>query len=493
MSVLKSKNAIQNVILFSLLFMFCGHAFCYANLSFSGASVMVDASKNDASLIADGQYLATLYWHIRGSLSAPLIVGLLSTLYLTAGTLLIADALKLTHPLSLFALCGTLTLHISVTAINASMLHMADVQFLAFLFSVMGAWMCVSHPLGFIPASVCFAAVPGLEPCMFACGPALILIVALLDTLKGYAPRFQSITLLKAALATVIGFAMHYAAALLFCRLHGEVLNAAFHFSPDRFISSLSAPIRQVFAPTTTYALLCPLLMSILSAQGVFSVLFRFPRLKGQAKLFSIICVLLFPLVLLMPVFASEFSTAVSRRFVYVTLPLAMIALIDLLHGSIAANRASILRRLTAIMFGITFMSHIVFANQVYLKKNLEYQSTLSVMTRVIEIAEQTEGFDPSTSTVAIIGSIEDSALSVPHKGFEHLAILDAAANNFTASTQDANTWYFWEIMGYPFNFISDYERDQLAATEEVKAMPAFPDKGCCLMIGNTLVIRLSE
>ena len=144
-------------------------------------------------------------------------------------------------------------------------------------------------------------------------------------------------------------------------------------------------------------------------------------------------------------------------------------------------------------MFGVTFLSSVVFANQVYLKKNLEYQSTLSVMTRVLEIAEQTEGFDPHTSTVAIIGSIEDSALSVPHKGFEHLAALDAAANNFTSSTSDENTWYFWEIMGYPFNFISDYERDQLAATEEAKALPAFPSKDCCLMIGNTLVIRLSE
>ena len=128
-----------------------------------------------------------------------------------------------------------------------------------------------------------------------------------------------------------------------------------------------------------------------------------------------------------------------------------------------------------------------------YLKKNLEYQSTLSVMTRVIELAEQTEGFDPTTTPVAIVGTIEDSGLSIPHKGFEHLAVLDAAANNFTASSQEENTWYFWEIMGYPFNFVSDYERDLLASTEAVAAMPAFPQRGCCRMVEGTLVIRLSE
>jgi len=114
-------------------------------------------------------------------------------------------------------------------------------------------------------------------------------------------------------------------------------------------------------------------------------------------------------------------------------------------------------------------------------------------MTRVIEMAEQTEGFDPTHTRVAIVGSIEDSTLSIPHKGFEHLAVLDAASNNFAASSQDENTWYFWEIMGYPFNFISDYERDLLAETEPVKAMPAFPQRGCCQIVDGTLVIRLSK
>ena len=64
----------RSTIMFTLLFMFCAHAFCYANLSFSGASVMVDVSRGSASLTADGQFLATLYWRVRGALSAPLLV-----------------------------------------------------------------------------------------------------------------------------------------------------------------------------------------------------------------------------------------------------------------------------------------------------------------------------------------------------------------------------------------------------------------------------------
>ena len=102
MTIFRNKNAIRSVILFSLILMFCGHAFCYANLSYSGASVAVDASKENASLISSGQFLATLYWRVRGALSAPLTVGMLSFLYLTASTLLISDMLNLTNPLSLW-------------------------------------------------------------------------------------------------------------------------------------------------------------------------------------------------------------------------------------------------------------------------------------------------------------------------------------------------------------------------------------------------------
>jgi len=488
MTIIRNKNVFRFIVLFSLLLTFCGHAFCYANLSYSGPSVMVDASKANASLVADGQFLATLYWRVRGALSAPFIVGILSALYLTASAVLIADMLRLSHPLSLFALCGTLTLHVSVTAINASMLHMADAYFLAFLFSALSAWLCQQHPFGFIPGAICFAAVPGLEPSMIVAAPTLMLLVCLLRVLQGEKVRPHLSALIKSLLSFVLGFAMYYVAALLFCRRQGATLDATFHFAANP-IDAYLFPIRQLFAPTTAYAGLCAFLFGVLGALSVLAIIVRLFSMEHSAKAFALVCALLFPLSVGLPIYGAEADYAVSQRFVCCLLPIAMITLLE----CIVSPYKKALRRFAAAAFGVTFLSSVVFANQVYLKKNLEYQTTLSVMTRVIEMAEQTEGFDPTHTRVAIVGSIEDSTLSIPHKGFEHLAVLDAAANNFAASSQDENTWYFWEIMGYPFNFISDYERDLLAETEPVKAMPAFPQRGCCQIVDGTLVIRLSK
>ena len=47
-------------------------------------------------------------------------------------------------------------------------------------------------------------------------------------------------------------------------------------------------------------------------------------------------------------------------------------------------------------------------------------------------------------------------------------------------------------MLGYPLNFVSTFELEQLKQSEAARSLPAFPDEGCCTFIGETLVIRLS-
>ncbi|MGN0777162.1 MAG: hypothetical protein ACI4MM_10860, partial [Candidatus Ventricola sp.] len=127
-----------------------------------------------------------------------------------------------------------------------------------------------------------------------------------------------------------------------------------------------------------------------------------------------------------------------------------------------------------------------------YLKKNLEFESTLSLMSRVIQRLEETEGYRPGGTPVAVIGTPEESVFSVERKGFEQLSALDAASGNYAVSTDEDMIWYSWEVLGYPINFVSTHELELLKDNEAVRALPAFPDEGCCTFIGDTLVIKLS-
>lgn len=492
MPISLSKKALCRVICFSLLFTFCAHAFCYANLTFSRSSVMVDVSNASASLCAKGQFLFTLYWRLRGSLAAPLLIGLLSAAFLTASAVLMADLLALSHPASLFSLCGALVLHISVTAINASLLHMADVYFLALLFAAAGAWLCLRHPLGFLPAVLCVCASFGLESSLVSVMPALMLTACLLRALRGEPVRPQLLALTKTLLSLIAGFAAYLAAALLFARRKGVALSAAFWPLADSLPEAFLLPFRQLLAPTTAYAALCAALCVLLMALCLFTMAVLLRKCRTSSRIFAMAALFILPLTISLPVFTETAPDAVSQRLALSMLPVAMAALLDLLPGSLSIKAGRVFRCMASCAFGVTFLSSVVFANQVYLKKNLEYQTTLSAMTRVIEQAEQTDGFVPGYTPVALVGTLENSSIAMAHKGFEHLAVLDAAENNYTASTQEENTWYFWEIMGYPFNFVSDIERDTLAQSEFVMAMPAFPQSGFCAMVDGTLVIKLS-
>ena len=137
-------------------------------------------------------------------------------------------------------------------------------------------------------------------------------------------------------------------------------------------------------------------------------------------------------------------------------------------------------------------LGSIVFSNQVYLTKNLEFESTLSLTSRIIDRLEETDGYRPGFTPVAMIGSPEASIFSVERKGFEHLSALDAAKANYAVTSEDEMLWYCWEVLGYPSNFVSTFELSQLKEHEAVKSMPAFPAEGCCAFVGDTLVLKLN-
>ena len=58
------KDMLRRTALLSLSLFFAAHAFCFFNLTYSGASVMLDVSKLRAGLIGGGQFLAPHYFRL---------------------------------------------------------------------------------------------------------------------------------------------------------------------------------------------------------------------------------------------------------------------------------------------------------------------------------------------------------------------------------------------------------------------------------------------
>ena len=138
-----SPKALRKTAVLALILALAAHGFCFFNLTYSGESVMLNAAKGSASQIASGAFLMPLYWRVRGAISAPLWVGLLSSCYLSLTVVLLCGLLGLASPYLIAMLAGSVVLSPSVLSIFAGSIHTADAAFLAFLLASCAAVFCL--------------------------------------------------------------------------------------------------------------------------------------------------------------------------------------------------------------------------------------------------------------------------------------------------------------------------------------------------------------
>ena len=479
------KAALTRAALYSIVLLFAAHAFCFFNLTYSSGSVMLHVPSGRSAQIASGAYLQPIYWRIRGGISSPLFVGMLSMLYLTASSMITAYLLRITQKPALFALCAAMSVNAAVLSICAGSLHTADASFLALLLCTAACALCMRIRFGMIPGMLMLTAALALDNTCGAYFGALMLITALSDLLSSGDSKAFLADAIRLLATLFAGIAVYFLGYMFMLRRSGMDGQAAFLLFGGNLPSAYLRPIRALLAPLTAYPLLSTLVRALFALGCVFA-LSRCMRAKGKAAtLLLAASLLLFPLLCGFTFLAGQESLQITAAHCLFDVMVVMLAC-RLFCGSIRVQRAM------GAAFAVLALGGVVFSNQVYLKKNLEFEATLSVMSRVIARAEAVNGYEPGYTPIAVIGTPNASILSTQRKGFEHLSALDAASANYAIASDSDMIWYTWEVLGYPFNFVSTYELEQLKENDEVKAMPAFPQEGCCQFIGGTLVIRLS-
>jgi len=476
------KDTFKLTALLSLSLFFAAHAFCFFNLTYSGASVALDVSKIRSSLIEDGRFLAPYYFRLRGTLSAPLWVGMLSALYMALTSIIAAWLLGLKKTGHLLILCGSLTVNAALTSIFAASMHTADAAMLALLLCTVSAACCLRLRFGFVPGAALLAAALALDPGALAFFAALTVIAWLSDLLAGGKSTVSSAW--DVPLAAAAGTALWLIGSLLMARRSGYALSAGLYLPDGGLLDAYLAPIRTLLSPLTAYAAPNLILRTLLALSALAAIVMNARRLGAKRMTALILGILILPLLCALPLF--YLKNAVQITPAYCLLDALLLVLINRLMPEKPRFHLA-----AASAFSALFLGSIVFSNQVYLKKNLEFEATLSLTSRIIQRAEETEGYQPGFTPIAIIGTPEESVFSVPRTGFEHLSALEAAVPNYAVASEEDMIWYFWEVLGYPASFVSTYELSQLKDDEAVRAMPLFPAEGCCAFVGDTLVIKL--
>jgi len=135
---------------------------------------------------------------------------------------------------------------------------------------------------------------------------------------------------------------------------------------------------------------------------------------------------------------------------------------------------------------------NILTANQLYLRRDLEFYSTTAAATRILKHADSIEGYIPGETPVCVLGYLPSSKIGFVRPGFETLSNLQGMRYTYAAAYEASTPWYFQMILGYPVNFVHIDDQYLFRISGIGDGIPSYPDENCYQMIDGILFIKLS-
>lgn len=507
---------LKKIALYTLIFMALLHGYRYVSLGFSHDSLAFAWQPDLEWQISLGRYMQPFYWWIiRGRIAAPFIVGVLSYGYMVGSVYGVASLLDLKAKTTLFLLAGLMCGSLAFIALDATYSHTADVYMLALMLNIAAAWLCLCGKRrvpSVLAAAVLLVISTGLYQAYLQVFTALTMVWALLRLLKTDDRAIPEAVArcAQSFLALMLAMALFFVGYYVVMAVTGvEAVSKANSIGGMKVLSGAALvdmvkttwkmPLRQLGRLQGRIAPLARMLTAVVLMTGAAATIFtaRRSRVSAWQALGMAVLVLLLP-------FGMNWICLFCGGVVH---DLMMYAYIVPLLAALAANeRAWNLAladegkqigkktRAAACVLPLAVLTLLfdrgIYANQIYLKKDLEYDATLSVMTRVVDRIKQVEGYIPGETPVEFLGDILRSQLAMTRPAFAHLGSLTGTEENYAITYADTFWMYLEDVMGYPIKrFREAKNEEQERVTDD---MPCFPDKDSVQMVDGVVFVKLA-
>ena len=471
------------------------HGFLFSNEFFSHDSM--DFSTLGIHFYASvGRFLIRLYEFFRGELTIPWLIGLLFMFWMSLASYVTVHLLGIRSTWGVILTCGLLCTNVSLTLTGATYIYCMDVYALAFLCAAAGAYLFCRGgwyaPAGLIPL-VCSL---GLYQPYFTAAASLCLIALLRRTALGENFIRVMLTGIRCLVLLAAGFALYY--------LLWQKVCAVFGMTPQRMDESLLGSGLAA-------------LPKLIAGANLEYFKFLLHRTTSQRHLLSAVHIILFVLlgIRLVRLMCCKNLPAVNRIVIpllSLLLPTAFYSARILFAGgfndltafagellyllalpgmeSDSKSRYTLLGRAAVIiLLGLVLWQHVIFANQVYLKKDLEKNATLVLAGRILDQIESVEGYDPGVTPIAFAGMLSYNwKVNIVEWQFLEIQNWTGLYNSYAATYNMGS--YITQYLHYPVPLDRDRDYSQLP---EVKAMPMYPAPGSVKMVDGTVVVKLSE
>lgn len=471
------------------------HGFLFSNEFFSHDSVsyFTYSTGTPSFYLSIGRFLIPLYEQIKGDVAAPWLIGVLYVLWLTAAALAAAKLLEIRSGGGLALTCALLSTSTALTLTGATYVYCMDEYAFALLCAVGSAYLLGRRDWrARLGGGLLLMASLAVYQAYFTAAAALCFLAVLRRTAAGE-PLGRVVREGVTELALLAGsFLVYYGLWQGLCR--------AFGVSPRRVEESLlggggvpallrEANVRYVTGLFDTGGVLGGLLAAV-HGLLVLGLLFCLVSVLRRRELPAGNKVLLVVLVCLIPTaFNSVWVLMNGEATGLMTFAGELLYLLAAACREPDRGRPVLWRTGAAVLLCLVVWQHVVFANQVYMKKELEKNTTLVLAGQVIGRIEAAEGYVPGQTPVAFAGRLDYNAVWTRDRAA--FRDLDGAVGLRSGISATYNLGrYLTDYLYYPL--VWD-ETVDAAALPGVAEMPVFPAQGSTAMIDGVLVVKLSE
>ena len=456
---------------------------------------------------ASGRWLLPPILRLDGPFSTPWLIGLLSILCLAGAACFTVSLLRIRRPLSC-ALTAAVLVSFPTVAATFSYMFSADAYFLSLLLAALGAWASVRR--GWTGSALGAAALTlslGIYQAYFPIAAALMVGALLFETLDGEKPlRALLLKGVRLAATLAAGLAAYMAVVRLTTRDHGLVDYMGLQDMGKLSLPEIPRLVLESYGRYVTFylkddtschfgflTLLFPLMA--LGTVALAASLLRRRHLGPARTALALALALVYPLaadLIYLMVPGGGIHTLMIYGLAYLLLaPLALADYASPFFREGAGLHAAV-SWLAALTVGLTSWSYMITDNSAYLKIDLSMRQIAAYSDRLLARIECCEGYEPGMDVVLVGSDVREDTLAPTPELYEVQLIGVFDMGGFrTAYSYERYLRYYLGFTDPVYTGDTQRARD-LAAAEQVRAMPLYPLAGSVRIVDGAVVVRLN-
>lgn len=498
------KKMMKFIAIVTIIFMIIAHGYAYFNIMFSHDSLRIFHWGDNLTLdsIDVGRYLIPIFLLVRGKYYPPFLIGLFSTFFMILINYYLVKIFDIRDNKKILLIIGILVSSCTLTLLNATYINYSDMYLLSMFLSVYSAFLIKEYKNGYLYCILPLFLSIGIYQSYLSVFVGIVIILEILNLLDNKDYKTTLKNLFKAFFSVVVSLTIYFIILKIVVAISGIHISSKYNSISNAgkfdgisnflwlFVKTYLKFAYYMYLPSTQYKILIGLINVFLTFFVIYIIIKNIieKKLKGTNLLMLLFLCIMLPFFLN---FVCFISYGVCHQLMIFSFYLLYIFVFKLINNTMFKSVK--VEKIYMFLLCLIIFSSIIFSNNAYLKKQLEFYSTMSVVNRITNKIENLNNYEINKTPVIIIGDLNDGPLSTNRVGMDHKST--GLEKSYSVTYYDTYINYYRYFLNYPINIIP---KDELylytkGKNKTIDDMPSFPHENSILNVDGVIVVKLSD